>query len=187
MAFERALELDPQCVGALVGLAISKLNLHQPEANRIGVQMLSKAYTVDSTNPMVLNHLANHFFFKKDYQKVQHLALHAFHNTENEAMRAESCYQLARSFHVQGDYDQAFQYYYQSTQFAPSNFVLPHYGLCYFELTEKKNYRILPLSNRHIKIDFFFNLFVSFPIVEHLRARPNVHSEGRCGKCGTMF
>lgn len=133
MAFERALELDPQCVGALVGLAISKLNLHQPEANRIGVQMLSKAYTVDSTNPMVLNHLANHFFFKKDYQKVQHLALHAFHNTENEAMRAESCYQLARSFHVQGDYDQAFQYYYQSTQFAPSNFVLPHYGLCCLE------------------------------------------------------
>lgn len=129
LAFERALELDQQCVGALVGLAISKLNLHQPEANRIGVQMLSKAYTVDSTNPMVLNHLANHFFFKKDYQKVQHLALHAFHNTENEAMRAESCYQLARSFHVQGDYDQAFQYYYQSTQFAPSNFVLPHYGM----------------------------------------------------------
>jgi hypothetical protein len=28
--------------------------------------------------------------------QVQHLALHAFHNTENELMRAESCYQLAR-------------------------------------------------------------------------------------------
>lgn len=37
----------------------------------------------------------------KDYGKVQHLALHAFHNTEVEAMQAESCYQLARSFHVQ--------------------------------------------------------------------------------------
>lgn len=55
--------------------------------------------------------------------------MHAFHNTENEAMRAESCYQLARSFHAQRDYDQAFQYYYQSTQIAPSNFVHPHYGL----------------------------------------------------------
>lgn len=129
LAFQRALDLDAHCVGALVGLAISKLNLHEPEANRMGVQMLSKAYTVDSTNPMVLNHLANHFFFKKDYHKVQHLALHAFHNTENEAMRAESCYQLARSFHVQRDYDQAFQYYYQSTQFAPLSFVLPHFGL----------------------------------------------------------
>ncbi|KAF7272141.1 hypothetical protein GWI33_015055 [Rhynchophorus ferrugineus] len=129
LSFERALQLDPKCVGALVGLAILKLNLQQPESIRNGVQMLSKAYTIDSSNPMVLNHLANHFFFKKDYSKVQHLALHAFHNTENEAMRAESCYQLARAFHVQGDYDQAFQYYYQATQFAPIAFVLPHFGL----------------------------------------------------------
>ncbi|KAJ8982269.1 hypothetical protein NQ317_007241 [Molorchus minor] len=129
LAFERALQLDPKCVGALVGLAILKLNLQQPESIRTGVKMLSKAYTTDSSNPMVLNHLANHFFFKKDYNKVQHLALHAFHNTENEAMRAESCYQLARAFHVQGDYDQAFQYYYQATQFAPAAFVLPHFGL----------------------------------------------------------
>lgn len=91
--------------------------------------MLSKAYTIDSTDPMVLNHLADHFFFKKDYDKVQHLALHAFHNTENEAMRAESCYQLARSYHVQGDFDQAFQYYYQATQFASPQFVLPQFGL----------------------------------------------------------
>lgn len=65
LAFERALQLDPQCVGALVGLAILKLNLQQPESIRSGVQMLSKAYTIDSSNPMVLNHLANHFFFKK--------------------------------------------------------------------------------------------------------------------------
>ncbi|KAF7992065.1 hypothetical protein HCN44_001390 [Aphidius gifuensis] len=129
LAFERALQLDSQCVGALVGLSILKLNEQKPDTIRTGVQMLSKAYTIDSTNPMVLNHLANHFFFKKDYNKVQHLALHAFHNTENEAMRAESCYQLARAFHVQIDYDQAFQYYYQATQFAPAAFVLPHFGL----------------------------------------------------------
>ncbi|KAL4224746.1 protein required for normal CLN1 and CLN2 G1 cyclin expression [Mactra antiquata] len=129
MAFERALQLDHQCVGALVGLAILELNAKTQDSIKNGVQLLSKAYTIDSTNPMVLNHLANHFFYKKDYQKVQHLALHAFHNTENEAMRAESCYQLARAFHVQEDYDQAFQYYYQATQFASQNFVLPFFGL----------------------------------------------------------
>ncbi|GAB6031101.1 protein required for normal CLN1 and CLN2 G1 cyclin expression [Chamberlinius hualienensis] len=129
LAFERALSLDSQCVGSLVGLAVLELNNKTTESIRNGVQMLSKAYTIDSSNPMVLNHLANHFFFKKDYQKVQHLALHAFHNTENEAMRAESCYQLARAFHVQSDYDQAFQYYYQATQFAAPNFVLPYFGL----------------------------------------------------------
>ena len=64
LAFERALELDPKCVGALVGLAILELNLQEADSIRNGVQLLSRAYTVDSSNPMVLNHLANHFFFK---------------------------------------------------------------------------------------------------------------------------
>lgn len=64
-AFERALQLDPQCVGALVGLAISRINRQEVDDIRAGVNMLSKAYSIDSTNPMVLNHLANHFFFKK--------------------------------------------------------------------------------------------------------------------------
>lgn len=65
LAFQRALELNPQCVGALVGLAILQLNTKQHESIKKGVELLSKAYTIDSTNPMVLNHLANHFFFKK--------------------------------------------------------------------------------------------------------------------------
>lgn len=64
-AFERALQLDGQCVGALVGLAILELNSKTPDSIKNGVQLLSKAYTIDSKNPMVLNHLANHFFYKK--------------------------------------------------------------------------------------------------------------------------
>ena len=32
-------------------------------------------------------------------------------------------------FQLQEDYDQAFQYYYQATQFAPLSFVLPFFGL----------------------------------------------------------
>ena len=122
-AFERALELNSQCVGALVGLAIMDLNEQTRESIQEGVKKLSRAYSIEGSNPMVLNQLANHFFYKKDFAKVQHLALHAFHNTENEAMRADSCYHLARAFHAQEDYTQAFQYYYQATQFAPPNFV----------------------------------------------------------------
>ena len=118
----------------------------------------------------------------KDYQKVQHLALHAFHNTENEAMRAESCYQLARAFHVQvifklislkmnfsspswvvtcdihhffqGDFDQAFQYYYQATQFASPNFLLPHFGLgqMYIFRGDNENVRYVLLMWFHFLI-----------------------------------
>ena len=65
LAFERALQLDQQCVGALVGRAILELNAKTQDSIKNGVQLLSKAYTIDSANPMVLNHLANHFFYKK--------------------------------------------------------------------------------------------------------------------------
>lgn len=40
---------------------------------------------------------------------MEHLAWHAFQLTDNEAMRAESCYQLARSFHQRGNFEKAFQ------------------------------------------------------------------------------
>lgn len=128
-AFSRALQLNSRCVGALVGLALLELNEKTQASIRNGVQLLSRAYSIDPSEPMVLNHLANHFFFKKDFNKVQHLATHAFHNTDNEPMRAESCYQLARAYHAQSDFDQAFQYYYQATQFASPSFVLPQFGL----------------------------------------------------------
>ena len=39
--------------------------LSQHDSIKKGVELLSKAYTIDSSNPMVLNHLADHFFFKK--------------------------------------------------------------------------------------------------------------------------
>ena len=129
MAFERALELDDNCVGALVGLAIMDLNAQTRESIQEGVKKLSIAYAIDPQNPMVLNHLANHFFYKKEYAKVQHLANHAYHSTENQAMQAESCYHWARAFHAQEEHTQAFQYYYKSTLCAPVNFVLPHFGL----------------------------------------------------------
>ena len=65
LAFQRALDMDANCVGALVGLAIIELNEKTQNSIKIGVQLLSKAYGIDSTNPMTLNHLANHFFYKK--------------------------------------------------------------------------------------------------------------------------
>lgn len=65
LAFSRALELNPKCVGALVGLAVLELNNKEADSIKNGVQLLSRAYTIDPSNPMVLNHLANHFFFKK--------------------------------------------------------------------------------------------------------------------------
>lgn len=69
LAFGRALELNSKCVGALVGLAVLELNNKEADSIKNGVQLLSRAYTIDPSNPMVLNHLANHFFFKKVISK----------------------------------------------------------------------------------------------------------------------
>lgn len=100
-AYKRALELDTNCVGALIGLAIHQLNVRSQETIKFGITLLSKAYSLERTNPMVLNHLADHFFFKKDFLKVNQLATHAIQITEIEAIRAESSYMLAKSFHIQ--------------------------------------------------------------------------------------
>jgi len=62
--------------------------------------MLSSAYSIDDSNPVVLNHLSNHFFFKKDYIKAETLARRAFQYAGNDAVRAESCYHIARISHV---------------------------------------------------------------------------------------
>ena len=51
--------------------------------------------------------------------------MHALNYTENEAMRAESCYHLGRAYHAERDYEEAFRYYYQATHLAPEKFVLP--------------------------------------------------------------
>ena len=129
LAFERALKKDPQCVGAIVALAIMELNKKTPANIKAGVEMLSQAYKIDPQHGMVLNHLANHFFFKKDYQTVYKLALNVSSHAPTDHIKAEGCYQLARRYHVMGEYDQAFQFYYQATQFATPTFVLPFYGL----------------------------------------------------------
>ena len=77
-AFKRALELDQKSVGALIGLAILELNTKfqggdsMENNNKVkqGVQLLSQAYQVENENPLVLIHLADHFFHKKEYRLV---------------------------------------------------------------------------------------------------------------------
>ena len=48
-----------------MGGAVLELNEGTNESIKRGVEQLSRAYKVDKNNPVVLNHLANHFFFKK--------------------------------------------------------------------------------------------------------------------------
>ena len=84
---------------------------------------------------MVLNHLADHFFFKKDYAMVQKLASAACNmveesGTDSDAnkVKAHSFYLMARAFHAQEQYENAFNFYnYAVHNWA--DFPLPQYGL----------------------------------------------------------
>ena len=77
----------------------------------------------------------------KEFEKVKKLARQAFQNTDNEPIKSESSYLLGRVFHCQKNYEQAYQYYYQSVQFAPASYLLPHIGLAqmYIERKEFEN------------------------------------------------
>lgn len=128
-AFLRALSLDSRCVGALTGLAVIELNKKTTPSIKRGMDYLSKAYRIEGNDPMVLTLLADHFFYANEHDKVIKLATRAMENTENEAMQAQACYQLARAYHKKGGYDEAFEYYYKATQFGGSQFILAFYGL----------------------------------------------------------
>uniref|UniRef100_A0A915NCG6 RNA polymerase-associated protein CTR9 n=1 Tax=Meloidogyne javanica TaxID=6303 RepID=A0A915NCG6_MELJA len=129
LAFERALQLDSKNVPSIVALAVLDLNIGTPEGIRSGIQALGLAYHHEPENPMVLNHLANHFFYKQDVDKTFNLAQVAHQLADNDLMRAESMYHMARCYHKKLDYQHAFQFYYQATTLCHLKFVLPYYGL----------------------------------------------------------
>ena len=117
---------------ALLGTALLELNNDDKEVQQHGLHRLEAAYKLDAQNAMVLNLLANHFFQRwrtsEDLDTVRSLAMAAFHRTASDEIRGESCYHLARTFHVQDDYEQAFQYYYQASKLVPE-FSLAQFGL----------------------------------------------------------
>ena len=76
--------------------------------------LFTRAYKLQKENPIVLNHLGQHFFFKKagacgphtphmpaqDYAKAANLLEHALHFTEVDEILAETHFLLARVHHA---------------------------------------------------------------------------------------
>ncbi|XP_055351181.1 RNA polymerase-associated protein CTR9 homolog [Paramacrobiotus metropolitanus] len=129
MAYRQALEIDRTCVGANVGCAVVLLNEGTPASIFEAGKMIGEVYKLDRSNPINLNLLADHFFYRRETEKAINLSTVAFQTSYSDTLKAESAYMLGRSFHYKEDFDQAFQYYYQATQFAKATFVLPWYGL----------------------------------------------------------
>eukprot|EP01080_Neovahlkampfia_damariscottae_P000686 gene686-8938_t len=128
LSFERVIQLEPT-VDAYVGLAILDLNSDKKDRVMTAMNYLKKAFQMDQQNSMVLNHLANHFFYKNDLEKVQTLASNAFKNSKVPEIKGEAFYYLGRLYHHQQMYEQSFNYYSQvSNQYWP-DFTLGHFTL----------------------------------------------------------
>eukprot|EP00051_Salpingoeca_urceolata_P015593 m.202965 g.202965 ORF g.202965 m.202965 type:complete len:1108 (+) comp18445_c0_seq7:124-3447(+) len=134
-AFDRVLQMDPNNEQALIAKAVLSFNSKKPNAIRKGMEFIAKAYKQNKSNPMALNHLSNHCFFKRDYDKASVLAHQALQSSDTEGLRALSSYNCARVLHAKGSYKEAFKYYYQAVQLDPS-FTLARYGLGQMALNE---------------------------------------------------
>lgn len=125
--FERALELDPEDGQCAFALALSLLNEPtQPAAVRQGVERMAALHRAEPTNPHVLNQLASHFFYAREYDKVEKLARLAYQTPGRS--RAESYWLLARCQHAKGAWAGAKQFYSEAAKSAPA-FMLAQYGL----------------------------------------------------------
>ncbi|KAH7572071.1 hypothetical protein ACOSP7_015084 [Xanthoceras sorbifolium] len=130
-AFQRALQLDPENVEALVALAIMDLHANEASGIRKGMQKMQRAFEIYPYCAMALNYLANHFFFTGQHFLVEQLTETALAVTNHGPTKSHSYYNLARSYHSKGDYEKSGLYYMASVKEInkPHEFLFPYYGL----------------------------------------------------------
>ncbi|KAF3326627.1 RNA polymerase-associated protein CTR9 [Carex littledalei] len=139
-AFDRVLQLDPDNVEANVALGVMDIQTNEAGNIRRGVERMELAHDKDPVDPMVLNHLGNHFFFTGQHFLVEQLTETALENgRDHPLLKSQAYYNLARSYHSKGDYDKAGRYYIAAAKEIkrPKDFVLPFYGLGQIQLKLK--------------------------------------------------
>ncbi|CAD5235236.1 unnamed protein product [Bursaphelenchus xylophilus] len=139
IAFTRALQLEPSNVDAAASLAVLQMT-HSNDGSemRQGIQSLAQLYKTAKDHPLILNHLANHFFIKSQLDettdkesllmKAKRLLDYAVTVSKNEQMLSESNFHLGRYFHAQGKIHDAHRHYSLAAQQAGPKFKLPSFG-----------------------------------------------------------
>jgi tetratricopeptide (TPR) repeat protein len=122
------LQLDPNNADALTGLAVLELNSSNDDRIRNALAHVKRAYTLNNNSAAVQLLLAEHFFYRSQYDKALSLALSAFRCASSAHARGEACFQMARAHHANADYEKAFAYYYQSVKHYPNN-LMAQFGL----------------------------------------------------------
>lgn len=127
-AFELALFYNGRCLNALLGMAQLKFNERQLSSNMEGVNLLSAAFDLNGQHPLVLSWLASYFYYTRNYEQVQVTAGNAYLFTDNVRLKAQNCYQIARSFHGMHKYESAYTFYAKA-DVCDEDYAPPHLGL----------------------------------------------------------
>lgn len=128
-AFELALLYNGRCLNALLGMAQLKFNERQLPSNQEAVNLLSAAFDLNGQHPLVLSWLAGYFYYTRNYEQVQVAAGNAYLFTDNVRLKAQNCYQIARSFHGMHKYESAYTFYAKADSLCDEDYAPPHLGL----------------------------------------------------------
>mmetsp|Transcript_30998 Transcript_30998/g.60472 ORF Transcript_30998/g.60472 Transcript_30998/m.60472 type:complete len:1199 (+) Transcript_30998:99-3695(+) len=152
-AFQRVLDLDDQNVDALLAKAIMELNSDHDNKFENSLKLCERAYDVNSNHPGVLCLLSDHYFFRRDFETTRKLASRGLNYAEDLGLKGECYFQIARSYHVEQDYAQAFQFYETAVQSDPHN-TLAQFGYGQMCIRRKDNIKAVKI---------FENLLAAFP------------------------
>ena len=119
-AFQRVLALDPQNEAALLALGFLQLDsAKSPQDIQTGLLQIKSVFELNRSNAVAQIHLANHFFFKKDFTKAKTLSENALINAPSDKIKAEAYFILAKISHVNGNFSDALGNYQLATKLAP--------------------------------------------------------------------
>lgn len=140
--FERAVQLDDQAVEPRVALAIMKLNSGDLAQVQPAMRLLSEAYKLDDNHARILVLFADHYFHRREYEKLQKLATRARQNTDNPRVLSETLFQLGRAEHARGAFERAQLLYEQAVAEDEEN-ILASFGLAQTLLHEENSLRAI--------------------------------------------
>ncbi|KAL1916967.1 uncharacterized protein VTP21DRAFT_5164 [Calcarisporiella thermophila] len=132
-AFERCVKLDSGNSTALILLAIyewndSKQNTDNENDIRESVAKattyMEEAFRARKYHPVVLDHMANYYIFQRKFQEALGLAIKAHELSSlsnNDRLTADTLYQIARTYHLMEQYNEAYKHYEQAVKRFPEH------------------------------------------------------------------
>jgi len=127
--FQRALDVDPEDVNALLGMAVIEFNKPELRTRKEkGYEYIVRAFKVNPKHPRVLNYLARYCFHRHDHELALKLAEAASNLARSSMVKAESQYIIARTHQACRRFDQAMERFEDVLRLCPDH-ALGRHGL----------------------------------------------------------